>query len=68
MERVSIKIEGMSCQHCVNRVKKALDAIAGVSRADVSIGVAEVEFDNSKTSIQEVVSAIQNAGYKVISH
>ena len=40
----TIKIEGMMCGHCSGRVKKALEAMAGVETAEVSheTGTAEV--------------------------
>ena len=45
MKDITLKIEGMSCQHCVMRVKKAIDAVQGVSKAEVVIGQAAVSFD-----------------------
>lgn len=67
MSEIILKIEGMSCQHCVMSVKKAVDGINGVKSADVSIGSAKVEFDGSKTNMAEIAKAVQNAGYKVVS-
>ena len=57
----------MSCQHCVVRVKRALDAISGVLEADVSIGAAEVQYDNLKTTKEEIILAVEKAGYKVMT-
>ncbi len=65
MSEVSVKIEGMSCQHCVMRVKKAIDAIDGVQSATVEIGSAAVNFDDSKTSEEAVKAAIAGTGYKL---
>ncbi len=65
MAEVNLTIEGMSCQHCVMRVKKALDQVAGVSRADVSVGAAAVTYDESKAKKEDVEKAVENAGYKV---
>jgi copper chaperone len=62
----NVKIEGMSCQHCVMRVKKAIDAIDGVLNSDVSIGSATVEYDDSKTGRDQIVKAIEGVGYKVV--
>lgn len=62
---VTIKIEGMSCQHCVTRVKKAIDAVSGVISSDVNIGSATVQFDESKTKREDIIEAIEKAGYKV---
>lgn len=61
----TIKIEGMSCQHCVMRVKKAIDAVLGVTSSDVIVGSATVQFDESKTKKEDIIEAIEKAGYKV---
>ncbi len=66
MAETTIKIDGMSCQHCVMRVKKAVDGVDGVSSSEVEIGTAKVVFDESKTSEDAIKAAITNAGYKVI--
>lgn len=65
MNELTLKIEGMSCQHCVMRVKKAIDAIQGVSNSDVVIGRAVVTFDETKTSKEAVSAAVEKAGYKI---
>ena len=66
MTEVTIKIDGMSCQHCVAAVKKAVDAIDGVSNSNVEVGSATVNFDESKTGRDAISGAIQSAGYKII--
>jgi copper chaperone len=65
MTEVTLKIEGMSCQHCVMRVKKAIDAVSGVTKTDVAIGSATVQFDESKTKKEDIIAAIEKAGYRV---
>jgi len=65
MAEIILTIEGMSCQHCVMSVKKAVESISGVAFASVSIGKAKVVFDESKTNRDEITRAIHNAGYKV---
>ncbi len=66
MAETTIKIEGMSCRHCVMRVKKAIDAISGISQSDVQVGSAAVQFDESKIKKEDITTAIEKAGYKVI--
>ena len=61
----TIEIEGMSCQHCVMRVRKALEATTGVTALDVVVGKADVTFDDSTVSREALVQAITKAGYKV---
>ncbi len=65
MAETVIKITGMSCQHCVMRVKKALDGIAGITEANVTVGSASIKYDESKVKLEEIHSAIEKAGYKV---
>jgi copper chaperone len=66
MVKVSIKVEGMSCGHCVMRVKKAIEGVEGVQRADVDLEnkQATVEYEEGKASLEKVKAAIQEAGYK----
>ena len=54
----------MSCQHCVRAVFTALAAVDGISRADVGIGVADVEHDGSVT-VEDLREAVAVAGYVV---
>ncbi|HSB31128.1 MAG TPA: heavy-metal-associated domain-containing protein [Candidatus Sulfobium mesophilum] len=65
MTEAIISIEGMSCQHCVMRVKKAIEGLKGINKADVQIGQAKVKFDESLTGKKEIEEAIVKAGYKV---
>lgn len=65
MTEISIKIEGMTCGHCVARIKKAIDIIQGISESDVRIGLARVKFDENKTNKEAIENAISDAGYSV---
>lgn len=65
MADAEVKIEGMSCQHCVGAVKKAVDGLDGVSSSDVIIGNAKVSFDDLKLSKSDIEKVIVNAGYKI---
>jgi len=65
MAEIILTIEGMSCQHCVMSVKKAVEKITGVTSAVISIGNAKVTFDGSKTNRNEIAKAVEDAGYKV---
>ena len=66
MAEIELKIEGMTCQHCVMAVKKAVDSVSGVSSSDVEIGSAKVTYDENIADIGAITAAIQNAGYKVV--
>jgi len=58
------KIEGMSCNHCVMVVKRELSKL-NLTKVEVEIGSAKVNFDETKISQSEIENAISNSGYKV---
>ena len=60
----TVRVEGMTCQHCVRAVFTALTAVPGIQRADVSIGQASVEHDGGVT-VERLRDAIAVAGYTV---
>ena len=61
-----IKIQGMSCQHCVMAVTKALGAIPGIKDVKVDLAKGEATFENSqKVSREEIRKAVEDAGYRV---
>ena len=64
----TMKIEGMMCGHCEARVKKALEAVAGVSEAVVSheTGTAVVTLSEA-VSDDVLKKAVEDQDYKVIS-
>jgi len=65
MTELTLTIEGMSCQHCVMRVKKAIDSLQGVSKSDVAIGRAVMSVDESKVKKEQIIASVEKAGYKV---
>ncbi len=62
-----IKVKGMSCQHCVMSVTKALGQLEGIKNVEVDLAEGEVRFDNSKEiALSRVEKAISDAGYEVV--
>ncbi|MBC2582044.1 cation transporter [Clostridium sp. DJ247] len=63
-----IIVEGMSCGHCVNHVKTALEEINGVTGANVDLAskTALVEA-NGEIKDEDIKFAIEDAGYEVLS-
>ena len=61
-----LQIEGMSCAHCVQHVKEALEAVAGVKSAVVNLQnkSAEVEHED-RVSLAALEAAVEEAGYEV---
>ncbi len=65
MATLELEISGMSCGHCVNAVKSALEELDGVDVKKVEIGSATVDYDPARTSRETIESAIDDAGYQV---
>lgn len=65
MTEATIQIDGMSCMHCAMRVKKAIEALAGINSLNVEVGKAEVRYDETQTSNSDIEAAIVKAGYKI---
>ncbi|HEX4935138.1 MAG TPA: cation transporter [Gemmatimonadaceae bacterium] len=63
MERVTLKVEGMSCGHCVKAVQKAVAGVEGAVAENVQIGSVTVAFDEGKTTVGALIDAVQDAGY-----
>ncbi len=66
MKSQELKIEGMTCGHCVMSVKKELAKIANVVVEEVQIGKARVQYDESKVTRQILEHAVEEAGYKLV--
>jgi copper chaperone CopZ len=64
MPRATLHIEGMSCDHCVRAVSRALTALPGVEVDSVLIGRADVRFDASKVRPEQLTAAVDEAGYQ----
>ena len=66
METTTIKISGMTCGGCVKSVTRVLTALTGVEKADVSLtpGTAAVAFDAQKINVDQIKSAIREAGFE----
>ena len=67
MESITIGIKGMTCQGCVASVKRVLEGIDGVERADVTLhpGQAKVDFVSGRVNGARLRSAVEDAGYEV---
>jgi copper ion binding protein len=63
MERMHLKIDGMSCGHCVARVEKALKKLDGVAVVRVEVGDAELMYDPAKVPFARIREALDDAGY-----
>lgn len=68
MMRKVLKVEGMTCQHCVETVSEAVTKMAGIQRVDVSLEEKEVivDFDESQTKMEDISAQIVEAGFEIV--
>ncbi|MGH7719880.1 MAG: heavy-metal-associated domain-containing protein [Gemmatimonadaceae bacterium] len=64
MERLTMDIAGMSCEHCVRAVTNALGQLDSVQVENVAVGSATVAYDPTATSPEQITQAIEDAGYE----
>lgn len=67
MTTAHLNVSGMTCGSCVAHVTRALTAVPGVDRVDVSLAAntADVRFDDTRASVETLSAALQSAGYAV---
>ena len=66
MDKTHLKIEGMTCQHCVSHVTEALEGVAGVASAKVNLKKGEAVVKSEDASLEQLIAAVAAAGYKVV--
>jgi len=61
-----LKIDGMSCNHCVQHVKEALEGVAGVISAEVDLKKksAKVKHGDNAT-LAAFKAAVEEAGFEI---
>ncbi|WP_097025707.1 heavy metal translocating P-type ATPase [Clostridium peptidivorans] len=61
-----LKIEGMTCAACAKAVERASKKLQGVTDANVNFATEKlnINFDETKVSIEDIQAAIEKAGYK----
>lgn len=67
MDNVVLTVQGMSCQGCVASVTRVLKAVPGVADVTVTLhpGTARVAYDETRTSVAALKTAVQDAGYGI---
>ena len=67
MEHKTLKVTGMSCNHCVNAVNNALGALAGVADVAVSLqdGAVSFNYDPALAPLEAITAAITEEGFEV---
>ncbi len=56
-----LALQDLTCNHCINRVKQALETVTGVTGAEVTLDRARV---TGNATVGELIAAVQQAGYQ----
>lgn len=68
MVKTSIKVAGMTCQHCVNSVTEEVSNLPGVLSVNIDLAAGNVEIESeTDLVINDLEAAVQEAGYEVVS-
>ncbi len=60
-----LKVQGMSCQHCVASVKESLERVAGVDTATPDLDTGNVMIKGDNPDREQLAAAIREAGYQI---
>ena len=68
MIRITVRVDGMMCGMCEKHVKKALENLDGITRAEVSHerGTAVIE-ETKDVAEAAIEKAVTDAGYQFVS-
>ena len=60
----TVKIKGMSCQHCVGSTQKALEQIPGIKNVIVNLEKGEASYEGN-VDVETVKKAVTNIGFEI---
>ncbi|GEN32422.1 copper chaperone [Cerasibacillus quisquiliarum] len=64
--KTTLKVQGMTCEHCEAAVKGALEGIEGVTQVEVHLTSGEVDVTHkSDVHVQALRDAVEDQGYDV---
>lgn len=67
MKKINLKVNGMVCAGCENRVKNVLQDIQGVEKVEVSHTDGEVKVTfNDEVEKEVIEQVIQDLGYEIV--
>jgi copper chaperone len=60
---LNLAIKGMHCGACVRRVTSALQSVEGVTVNSVEVGSAQIAFDATEITAQDITAALDREGF-----
>ncbi|MDR1536737.1 MAG: copper ion binding protein [Clostridiales bacterium] len=69
MEKKVLKVDGMTCPHCVKAIKTTISALPGIKKVDANLKKKSVSlvFDSTQSSLEKIKSEIAGLGYQVVA-
>ena len=68
METATLKVEGMSCQHCVKAIEGALRDAHVEGSVNLEGHTVDVRFEPGESSLEKIGALIEDQGYDVVGH
>ena len=68
MANQTLNVEGMTCDHCVQTIKEAVNNLVGISRVEVDLENKQVavEYDKTLVKLDSITDKIVEIGFEVI--
>lgn len=66
METMELKVDGMTCGGCEGSIVRAISLLAGVTEVRADHGTGKVAVSGTEVARDDVVAAIEDAGYAVL--
>ena len=67
MKTVVLRLEGMSCGHCIHSIEQAVQEAGGCGKVDLKAQSVTIEFDDLKISLDKIKMAIEKQGYEIVA-
>ncbi len=67
MKEEILRVNGMSCNHCVKAIEGALKEIGVKADVDLNDGVVKVSYDEQAVNLCKVKETIEEQGYDVVA-
>ncbi len=61
---ITLKVEGMNCQHCVGKVQQALEDLDNITHAAPDLASGTVRIDGEDLDVRQINQTLIDAGYK----
>lgn len=67
MEKVMMKLDGMTCPSCLTKIEKAVESVDGTEQIKVLFNAGKLKFimDQTKTNTDNIKAAVEKMGYEV---